>query len=52
MRPVVAGLDLDYTPGQPKPPSKIKLGFAGATGGATAVHEIRNFSITPLEPKG
>jgi hypothetical protein len=45
---VLEGLVTDTT-GNPNPvPSTVKLGFAGSTGGATNIHEIRNLTVSSL----
>lgn len=48
---VLNDIDLNAIEGQPKLPETIKLGFSGSTGGATNIHEIRDFSVTSLDPK-
>jgi uncharacterized repeat protein (TIGR01451 family) len=47
---VVSGLDLDSVPGQPAFPASFKVGFAGATGGSTNYHEVRNLVVQALAP--
>lgn len=46
----VSGLDLETVNGPGSLPASLKLGFAGSTGGAYSVHEIRNFEIQTLQP--
>jgi hypothetical protein len=46
----ISNLDLDNVPGQPPLPSTVKFGFTGATGDDTAIHEISELVIRPLQP--
>ncbi|NER34464.1 MAG: DUF11 domain-containing protein [Oscillatoria sp. SIO1A7] len=43
-------LDLSTAPGQPAFPPTFKFGFAASTGGARAVHEIDNLTVTAVPP--
>ncbi len=42
--------NLKAAPGQATLPATLKFGFAGATGGATDAHELRNVSVSGIGP--
>ena len=42
--------DLSTAPGQPPFPPNFKFGFAASTGGARAIHEIDNLTVTSIPP--
>ncbi len=46
--PIVQNFDLRSIPGQPDLPPFFKFGFAASTGTSTAIHEIRNLSVRPI----
>lgn len=46
----LSGIDLETVNGTGSLPASLKLGFAGSTGGAYDIHEIRNFEIQTLAP--
>lgn len=46
-QPVVSNFDLATVPGQTLPPF-FKFGFAASTGTSTAIHEIRNVTVRPI----
>ncbi|GES05552.1 hypothetical protein Acor_76200 [Acrocarpospora corrugata] len=48
-QPVVVDLDLDKLPGQEPLPKTLKVGWAAATGNASAVHEISGFQARTLD---
>jgi uncharacterized repeat protein (TIGR01451 family) len=46
---VLDPINLTAAPGQASVPSSFKFGFAGSTGDATNIHEIRNLTVTTSE---
>jgi uncharacterized repeat protein (TIGR01451 family) len=47
---VIPPFDFVAAPGQPPLPGSFRFGFAGTTGGATNIHEIRNVVVSTVSP--